>query len=488
MGTVTPSAAALRPSQPLDDRLPARSRPALLADDRCLLAAVVLLLTGFVGLFMTIGADARWLAALGKLIVARGSVPRGVPFASASTAHWVNTLVLAELIFHGLESVAGDRGLAVANLVAVTAAFGILAADARAEGARPGPIAIALLLVTLGAYPTLAVVRVQMFSLALLPAMVALLHADERRPSRRIWLALPLLALWSNLHGGALAGLAILYAYLALSRAPRARSGSRGERLTVAGVALGAPLAMSLTPGGLDTIFYYHGLLTNVAAQRGFGQWAPLGTSVTDWLLVASAIVLALGLRRQLPRLWETVVIVAMAALTVKAARDGVWLLFLLVAPAARGSRSASRWEPLAPALAILGVLVLTLDIVHGPDPSGVSQRIVERAIERAHGAPILADALASEEVALAGGKVWAGNPLDAFSQRVQSEYVDFLQGEPGGRAALRAPGVRFVLAGRGSAAAALTARDDRYRLVAADATAVLYQRVGPGARPPAAR
>jgi hypothetical protein len=172
----------------------------------------------------------------------------------------------------------------------------------------------------------------------------------------------------------------------------------------------------------------------------------------------------------------------------VKAARDGVWLLFLLIAPVARASRAAGRWNPLAPVLAILGVLLLTLDVAHGADPSGVSRRIVERAIARAHGAPILADALASEQLALAGGKVWAGNPLDAFSHRVQSEYVDFLEGEPGGRAALRAPGVRFVLAERGSAAAALTARDHSYGLVAADATAVLYQRVGSASRTPLAR
>ena len=33
----------------------------------------------------TIGADARWLAALGRIIVDRGEIPDGIPWASASS-------------------------------------------------------------------------------------------------------------------------------------------------------------------------------------------------------------------------------------------------------------------------------------------------------------------------------------------------------------------------------------------------------------------
>jgi putative effector of murein hydrolase LrgA (UPF0299 family) len=436
--------------------------------DRIWMIAGVALATGLVGLFVTIGADARWLAALGRVIVARGAIPRGVPFASASTAHWANTLVLAELIFHALESAFGDRGLAVAELVAVAAGLGILAQDARSEGARPSQIAVTLLLVTVAAFPSLAVARVQMFSLVLFPALLALLRAEERRPSTRIWLALPLLALWSNLHGAALVGLAVLYAYLALSR-------FRRQRLQAIGVALGALVALCVTPAGISTISYYHGLLTNVAAQQGVGQWAPLGASPFDWVTVAVVVALMFRLRRRLPRLWEIAAMIGLAALTVKAARDGVWLLFMLVAPAAWDGRERGRWGGLAPGLAVFGLLLIVMDLAKAPHPSGVSQRMVSQAIEMAHGTPVLADGLPAEQVALAGGRVWAGNPLDAFSHRVQTEYVDFIQGTAGGRAALSAQGVRYALVTRGSAAASLTAHDRRYTEVASDATAVLY-------------
>src|SRR5207248_2666630 len=62
----------------------------------------------------TIGADARWLAALGRIIVHRGGIPDGIPYASAPSSGWHNVPVLAELILRGLTSAAGDRGLLAA--------------------------------------------------------------------------------------------------------------------------------------------------------------------------------------------------------------------------------------------------------------------------------------------------------------------------------------------------------------------------------------
>lgn len=466
------------PSCP-DPSCPDPSAAVAARGDLVWLVAGVALAAGLVGLFATVGADARWLAALGHYIVTRGSIPSGVPFATAATGHWANPLVLAQLIFHGLESGFGDRGLAVANLVAVASGLSILAWDARRCGGQPRTIGWTLLLVSLAAFPTLAIVRVQMFSLVLFPGLVALLRAEARRPSTRIWWALPLLALWSNLHGAALSGLAVLWAYVLLSRI-------RVDRLTSIGILAGSVLAMCVTPAGIGTLTYYHGLLTNVAAARGVGQWAPLGQSPFDWVMVAVLLLLAIRLRRQMPRLWETAVLVGLAVLTIKAARDGVWLLFFLVAPASRarassggasGARASSPgWDRLAPALLVLGLVLLAFDLARPPHPSGASQQMVARAVQLSGGSPILADGLPAEQVAMVGGRVWAGNPLDAFSRRVQTEYVDFLQGVLDGRAALAAPGVRYVLVTRGSAADSLAGRDPAYSIVASDGTAVLYR------------
>jgi hypothetical protein len=438
--------------------------------DPARLAAGVLLITGIIGLLVTVGADGRWLAALGATIWAHGSIPAGVPFAWAPTAHWANSLVLAELIFHGLEAGLGDRGLVLANLIAVGACFATVALDARADGARSGSVVTAMALAALGALPSLGVARVQMFSLVLFPLLIALLRAEARRPSRRIWLALPLLALWSNLHGAALAGVAVLYAYLALRR-------FREEPLMAVAIAFGALVALCVTPAGISTVDYYQGLLSNVAAARGAGQWAPLGANPFDLVLIACGLLLAVRMRRCRPALWELAVMLGLAALTVKAARDGVWLLLFMVAPASHTAAARRHWNGLvAPGLA-LGVVLVILAAAQPPKRSGASPQMVARAVALAHGTSILADGLPAEQVALAGGKIWAGNPLDAFSERVQTAYVDWISGDTGGRSALSAPIVHVVLVTAGSDAEHLTAADPAYREVASDASAAIFTR-----------
>jgi hypothetical protein len=437
---------------------------------RARLAVVVALITAIIGLVASVGADARWLAALGRIIVARGSVPVGVPFAAAPSTHWANTLVLAELVFDALERGLGDRGLIIAQLVAVAAGLALLARDARAEGASAFGTSSALAIAAIGSLASLAIVRSQLFSLVLFPAMVALLRAEHRQPSRRIWLALPLLALWSNLHGAAISGVVVLWIYLALDRA-------RDDRWTTIGGGIGALVALCVTPAGIRTVDYYHGLVTNVAASRGVALWTPLGSGPLDALTIVAALLLAVRLRRRRPPAWELVTLVVLAALTVKAGRDGVWLLFFLVAPAAHTTRAKREWNGLLPIGAAVAVALLAFDVGHRAHEPGASPAIVARALALAHGSPILADAIPAEQVALRRGRIWAGDPLDAFPHPVQGTYLDWLADNGAADRALANQAIRVVLVTRGSAAERSTQADRAFRLVARDRTASIYVR-----------
>lgn len=424
-----------------------------------------------------VGADARWLAALGHVIVERHAIPGGIPFAGAPTSHWPNALVLAELCFYGLEHLFGDRGLMVAQLIATGGALAVLARDARSSGADVTGTSRALLLVSLGALPSLAIARVQMFSLLLFPVLLVLLRAEFRRPSWRLWLVVPLLALWSNLHGAALLGLLVVIVYLVLGRA-------RLEPLCAAAVGLASLVALCLTPAGIGTISYYHGLLTNVAVQRGEGLWGPLSlTAPADIVTVLCAVVLGVYAWRARPPLWEAVMIGVLAVLTVKASRDGVWLLFAIVVPAAKplgvpaAADRARRWQGLAPIAAAASLLVLGFAVVRGPVAEGVSPALLARAVALAHGSPVLAADGIDEQVALAGGRIWVGNPIDAFSAREQSAYLDWLLGKADGRSALAAP-VRIVLVPRGAPAQALMEHTPGFALLGADPRTLMYARV----------
>lgn len=419
----------------------------------------------------TIGADARWLAALGRIIVDRGEIPHGVPFASAPSAGWHNVPVLGELIFRALTSVAGDRGLLAAQVVAVGFALAILAIDVRRSGTTEVGGAVALLVVIVGALPVLAIVRSQLYSLLLFPLLVVLLRAETRSPSRRIWLLPPLFALWSNLHGAVLVGFAVAGAYLVFER-------GRRQPVVAALVLLASGLAICATPALQHTPEYYAGLVENEAARRGEGLWAPLSlTSPFDLLLIAAAIVLVVFAFRSRPRLWETVAMVGLALLTVKTARSGVWLLFFAAGPAARSFRfEAGTSRRLAvPVLAVTVVLTL-FSLIRGPLSTDVGKPVLDEALHRAAGTPILAESVPAEHIALAGGRVWMSNPLDAFPHRDQRLYLDWLAGRPAGDAALRnAP--RVVLVIRGSKAAKRLSRSNAFRKIAHDENTILYVR-----------
>jgi hypothetical protein len=259
--------------------------------------------------------------------------------------------------------------------------------------------------------------------------------------------------------------------------------------LNGAGASLGspggllAPGALCLTPAGLGTIAYYHGVLTNVAAQQGAGMWGGLSlTAPLDVVLVLAVLALGVSLRSGRVRLraWEWIMLGALGVATIQAARQGVWLLFVLVAPAARGmSRSPSDARAridVAPVLAVAACVLLAFGLARGPNPHGASSSILARTVALAGGSPVLASGGVDEQIALAGGRVWIGNPLDAFARADQRSYVDWLSGAAAGRAALAAP-VRVVLVARGSAPARLMAGTSGFWLVAGDRSALLYER-----------
>jgi hypothetical protein len=436
------------------------------------LVTAVAAVVAVAALLATIGADARWLAALGHSIATHGSIPSGIPFAAAPTAHWPNAVALAELVFNGLEQAFGDRGLVLAQLLCVGGGFAVLARDARLGRARVSGTTAALLLAALGTLPSLAIVRVQMFSLLLFPVLVALLRAESRRPSWRIWLLLPLLALWSNLHGVALLGLVVALAYLLLVRA-------RQQPLLAVAVAIAAPIALCLTPAGLGTITYYHGVLVNVAAQRGQGMWGPISIGAPfDIVLVACALALAVKLRQAGPAFWEVAVAVVLGVLTLHASRNGVWLLLFLAPPAARALKPVRTWVRLLPVVALSSALALGFALARGPVSNGASPALLSHAIALADGSPVLAAGGIEEQVALAGGRIWAGDPIDAFSHSDQATYLDFVAGAPGGRRAL-SQSVRVVLVTPGSAAQRLMERMQAFVAAGGDGAASLYVRRG---------
>lgn len=391
----------------------------------------VALWTGLLAGLLILGADLLWVVAMGDVIRDTGAVPHGIPFASAPQADWHNPVALAQVLLslvHG----AAPTGLAVLHLVVVAATLSIVVAESRRLGGGDVRTTAVVALVVVGCATAFGVARFP--DLSLLPFVItaAILRRQYAAPSRALWWVVPLFALWGNLHGGVLVGVAVLAVFLAASRG----GGSPARRALVGAAAV---LALLATSAGLGTPAYYVGVLTNEAAVRGSDLWsAPdLGNPLDLAMLAAAVVLVGMCVRRGLP-LWEWLATAGLVVATLMTARNGVWLL-LFAAPAAAGRRSANAvvdlpwsrprwWWPVVAAGAAGSLLACTWQLDRRADQVGPpGSSVVATVRDVADGRPVLADEPLAETLAQAGLTVWAANPIDAFPRDVQGQFLDFL-------------------------------------------------------------
>ena len=232
---------------------------------------------------------------------------------------------------------------------------------------------------------------------------------------------------------------------------------------------LASLLAVFATPELWHTPLYYRDVFENVAAARGVGLWAPLGLGPFDLLYVAAALTLLLFARARL-RTWEWVVCLGLAAESIRTARVGLFLLFVLAYPAARALRLRTP-NPLVLAGVGCGLAALAVGAVVASQPA--SQASLARRAAATHEV-VLADPLLGEWVELYGGRVWVGNPIDAFRRSDQRLYLDWTAGDASGRRAVDHAGL--VLVQPASAAGKAAAHDPRLERIASSDEAVLYR------------
>ena len=382
--------------------------------------------------FLTIiGADLMWAVAIGDIVRERAAVPDGIPFASAPQVEWRNPIVLSQLLL-SLVHAAVPWGLLAFHLLIVGLTLTVLLAESRRMGGGDVRTTVVLGLTVIGCLSPFVVTRLPDLSLLPFVVAVAVMRRRHERPRRSVWWLVPLFALWGNLHGGVLVGIAVLGVFLLLSPG----GGRSLERVALGTVSVASLL---LTPAGFGTPAYYLGVLTNEAAARKSDLWAApdLGSPLDLAMLAAAAMLLAMCVRRGLP-LWEWLATAGLVVATVLTARNGVWLI-LFVAPAAAGLRSAgattgrpparpSWWWPVVGAAAAVSLLACAWQLdLRGEHagPPGSSLVTTVRAV--AGDRPVLADEPLAETLAQAGLTVWAANPIDAFTRDVQAQMLDFL-------------------------------------------------------------
>jgi hypothetical protein len=270
-----------------------------------------------------------WLS----FVSGREIVMNGLPHADTLTVWtsgvpWTDQQWLAHVAFYGLISAGGVELALLLHVALLTGAFAAALAASRSLGASAKSAAL-IGLICMFVAPWSLQLRSQSFAIPLFVALLWLLAADSRTPSRRVLLVLPLLVLWANLHGTvvlaaflvALRGVTLAFAALRGRHRP---PGWLGRSLAL-GVLPFASLFAS--PYGLALGDYYRTMLVSPLLRDFVGEWAASRPSVKTlafYLVGTGAVGLLLRYRSRLTG-FEQLALLALLVAGASAIRSIVW-------------------------------------------------------------------------------------------------------------------------------------------------------------------
>ena len=291
---------------------------------------------------------------------------------TAAGLPWVDQQWGAQVILATVYQLAGWTGLVVLRAVLVGLLFGLVFAACRLQGADLRRAAW----LTLGAFIVSAValgLRPQLFGMVLL-ALTLVIVAGRRRWPRAIWLVVPIVVVWANVHGSFFLGPVVVG--LAWLEDVHDRRPAAWQTLAAAVV---AALAAFVNPFGPAVWGYALGLSTNALVTARITEWQPTTLrTVPGMLFFGSALAVAALLARRTSAVsWPTLAWLAVFFLIGAYAIRGVawWPLGATVAVAALLARP----EP-APTVRVArglrrvnAVIVAALVVVVRRPPPGVA-------------------------------------------------------------------------------------------------------------------
>ena len=307
--------------------------------------------------------------AAGRVIAANGLPHHETLTVMAHGVRWVDQQWLAQLAFYELFRAGGLRLVVLTHVALIGSSFVVALVAARRRGGSPLAVfAVACLCFFVA--PWGWQLRAQSFAPLLFVLVLALLVRDGRSPSRRVFLTLPLLGLWANLHGSVALGalLVVLYGITTLTR--------RSTRETTKGalLALLAPVCVLCSPYGLSLLGYYRELLINPPFGRIVDEWtAPTPEARTAlFYVLAFVAVWALGRRGGRLTLFEQAALLVTMVSALHATRNVVWfglaaLILLPVLFTGSGESGKNGAHPAARvglSMALVGTLVVLFVVV----------------------------------------------------------------------------------------------------------------------------
>jgi hypothetical protein len=295
-------------------------------------------------------APDTWLAFVGGREVSTDWIPRHDTLTVWTRGtSWVDQQWLGQVLLYWANAAGGLRLVVLANVAVLVAAFVMAVVVARRGGASSRAVAAVGAFVAFVMLPNTSV-RTQTIAYLLFVAIFWLLVEDARAPSRLVFLTLPLLILWANIHGSAVLGVSLVVLW-AIALALRKRRRAAGRTLALG---LAAPLCLLASPYALELPHYYRSVLGNDTLARLVVEWrAPTFTGQWPFFLLA---LIAVGFAaRYVERLllFEQLALLATLLAGLYAIRNIVWfaLVAVMVLPRALDEVLPRGRSPLRPRL-----------------------------------------------------------------------------------------------------------------------------------------
>ena len=290
-----------------------------------------------------------WLTFIGGHEIWTHGIPHHDSLAVVSRGQpWIDQQWLAQLATFGFATAFGNGITVALNALLVVAAFAYACRLARRNASARSVVIFAFLAVPF----SFSSLRAQTLSYVMFVPFFAFLCTESRRPTRRVWLALPLLVLWANVHGsvviaaGLLGLLGVVQFFQGLRR--------RGVLL-----AAGAAASVLATPYGFSLLGYYHSTMGNPLFKKYISEWAPPtfpSTASVPLLLVAGLGLVMIARRPRHFTRFELAALLVLFLGGMAAVRSAVWFSYaaLILLP----SLLDRSWAPrplLRPARALVG-------------------------------------------------------------------------------------------------------------------------------------
>lgn len=243
--------------------------------------------------FIVVVADAgRWAdpdlwghITFGRLILSLGHLPPRDIYSYSAFGHpWHDHEWLSEVLLALCYDAGGVLALKFLKLACTAVTMALLAMAAAETGAAIGLQLIVLTAAALAMGPMVQF-RPQLFDFIGLSALLLILARDNYRRAGPLWPAIPILALWANLHGGFLVGLVTLAAYGAVAAPADWLAGYGLRRAVRASVVFAACiLATFINPYGAANWATVIHTLDYPLTRAAISEWQPLlFRIVEDW-------------------------------------------------------------------------------------------------------------------------------------------------------------------------------------------------------------